>query len=350
MLKREKFLLEISAACDFYEPLARADFGECSRRLGAAREMAANFHASGGRATAACAALSKIADRLLEDICRVFLSRRPERAALAGAKFCVAALGGYGRGEMCPRSDIDIMFLFSGSLPKQLRSAVVDEFLYPLWNLHLKVGHVSLTSAEALENASKDAVFKNALLDARVVVGSKPLFGRFKSRFSLSVFLGRRRFFGQLMRLKRLRHEKFGWTPYLQEPDIKNGVGGLRDFQIMRTLARIYSGGDLRALVRSGALSAAQYMRLARAFEFLLGARIRLHCVASAPTETVDAEFQEALADFFEPQAEPSARIGAFMRRLYFAFRTIDFAAKTLRRRMRLKLPADMRGGFSAAS
>lgn len=336
---------QIDAACAFYEPLAKGDFGECGRRLEAARGAVKNFHESGGSALAGCGALAEIYDRLLLCIYELFAERRKGRPALAKTKFCVIALGGYGRREMCPRSDVDIMFLFSRSLSKQLKNTVADAFLYPLWNLRAKVGHVALTSTEALQNASRDPIFRNALLDARLVCGSAELFGRFGRKFALSAFLRKGEYTADIMRLKYVRHCKAGQTPYLQEPDIKNGIGGVRDFNSMLWELRLNAGsGSLAQAARRGVLSAPEYLRAMRALEFLLGVRARLHCISTTPTETIDAEFRESLAEFFEPGAAPlELRTEAFMRRLYGALTAVDFAVKTVERRLKLKPPDDIR-------
>ncbi len=344
MLNSDNIFQQLSTACNFSEAV---DNGSLSEKLKDAFKIVEKYHYKGGAGTIVCKANSFVVDKLLEAIFYAFKKNENVLLKNAESKFCVVALGGYGRCEMSPKSDVDIMLLFSRSVSKQIKTLIVDSFLYPLWNLGLKIGHVSVSSTEAISNAFNDPIFLNSIFDARFLFGSKALFSRFSSKFKLRLFIYKRTHFEHLMRLKRDRHEKFGWTAYLQEPNIKNGIGALRDFHTMRWKTKMSLGGDLRELVKGKIISAVEYLQTMRAFEFMLRVRNHLHYIATFPTDTIDAEYQPLLAEFFYPEiCDNSERIELFMRKLYFAFRTIDFVSKLTRKKMRLKLPDDVRNNM----
>lgn len=346
MLQSSEIFEQIKKACDFSTAIELGKQDLVLAKLKNALKIVEDFHLHGGAGTIVCQANCYVIDSLLTSIFNSFQKRRNKLHTEASKKFCVLALGGYGRCEMSPSSDVDIMLLFSRAVSKQLKASIVDMFLYPLWNLGLKIGHVSLTSTEAIDNAFKDPIFLNAIFDVRFLCGSQSLYSRFSSKFKLRLFMHKRTHFEHLMRLKRDRHEKFGWTPYLQEPNIKNGIGGLRDFHTMRWKTKMNFGGDIRELAKRKIISSTEYLQVMRAFEFLLRVRNHLHYISTFPTDTVDAEYQPKLADFFCRECNVSERIELFMRKLYFAFRTVDFVSKSARKRMRLKLPDDVRNNM----
>ena len=346
MLKQEEIINELKSVCNFSEMLKKGDVATLPKQLKNAFSIVRNFHNLGAGGVVVCKANSFIIDKLLESIYALFSHRRQRRFTEVANGFCILALGGYGREEMSPNSDVDIMLLFSARLSKQVRASVADEFLYPLWDLGLKIGHVSLTSREAIDNASADPIFKTALLDSRFLFGSQALYSRFISRFKLNFYLNKREHFEQLMRLKRDRHEKCGWTPYLQEPNIKNGIGALRDIHTMRWKTKLNFGGGLRSLAERKIISAKEYAQVMRAFDFLLRVRNHLHYIATFPTDVIDVEYQPKLADFFCSELPQSERVESFMRKIYFTFRKVDFVAKSARKRMRLKLPDDVKSNM----
>ncbi len=346
MLKLDEIFNVLGNACDFSEAFKAGGPKALSAQLKEAFAIVRDFHEHGAGGAIVCKANSYIVDKLLESVFAKFLRRRDKRLLDASENFCVLALGGYGREEMSPKSDIDIMILFSARLTKQVKTAVVDALLYPLWDLGLKIGHVSLTSREAIDNSAKDPIFKTSLLDARFLFGSKALHSRFRSRMAISSYLNKRAHFEQLMRLKRDRHEKCGWTPYLQEPNIKNGIGGLRDFQTMRWKTKLNFGEGLRALAERKIISAKEYAQVMKAFNFLLRVRNQLHYISTFPTDVVDIEYQTRLADFFYPELSANLRVESFMRKLYSAFKSVDFVSKSARKRMKLRLPDDVKGNM----
>ncbi len=308
------------------------------------RKIIEEAHNGGESGLRVCSALSLAADIAIGRLTAAFVKKRGRRAGAVAAKFCIVALGGYGRSELCPKSDIDIMILYSDDATERFKTLIVDEIMYPLWNTGFVLGHSSRTIAEAVEAAQSDILARNAMLDSRPVAGNLRLFSRFKRRFERFCRENSAGHFDALMRLKRDRHERYNWTPYLQEPNVKNGVGGLRDFQTMSWKTFLNFGtSDIRELVRRGIISVSEYASAVRARNFLLRVRNDMHYLSGRENDLLDLETQSKIArrlGFCEGSDEEC--VEAFMRRLYFAFRDIDGVAKTARKRMGLMLPGDV--------
>ena len=333
---------KISEHCEFSECLKTKDFALLSQQVKEAFEIVYDFHKRGAGGRVVCQANSFVCDLLLQAICKTLPSLVKVHQKYL-KNFCVVALGGYGRSEMSPNSDIDIMFLYSGRVSKNVKEEIADAFLYPLWNLGMKVGHVSLTRSEAIANANNDAVFAIALLDMRFLFGTKSVFANFKLRSDMAMLLNRRTRFAQIIRLAFERRKKFA-SAYVQEPNLKSGIGSLRDCQTLAWIAKLYFGDSVRELAKRKIITLSEYLDFLRKCDFLMRVRNQLHYIATSPTETVDAEYQPLLAEFFCPQIQDERqRTEFFMRKLYFAFRSIDFLLRTCRSRMRLPLPRDIK-------
>ena len=303
---------------------------------------ASHFAGMGGRTI--CRAHALAVDKIIEYLYSLFLMRRKSRCKNLASKFCIVALGGYGRFELCPKSDIDIMFLYDKGSSERLKSIVVDEIAYPLWDLGLKLGHSSRTCAEAISDAREDILLRNSMLDARIVCGSSALYSVFLERFNALCFSRKSEHFDELMRLKRDRHSKYGWTPYLQEPNVKNGVGGLRDAQTMAWKTRLNFGSNsLRELAARSIISIAEYKAVWRAYDFLLRLRNDMHYHFDRENDLLDLETQPKIAvRLGYTKGSEIERVEEFMRKVYYSFRAIDSVSKTARKRMGLSLPGDV--------
>ncbi|HVU37248.1 MAG TPA: [protein-PII] uridylyltransferase [Opitutales bacterium] len=253
----------------------------------------------------------------------------------------LVALGGYGRSELCPYSDVDLMFLFPlGAKPKVLepiQKAYTDEILYPLWDLGQKIGHSTRTIKEAIEEAKKDMSTKNALLESRLITGSAGLFQVFSQAYN-NFCRGENP--NEYIKARLLdqasRREKYGNTVFLQEPEIKNGVGGLRDYHNILWMARIrLNAGSLDELVERQFLQGPECDALNAAYDFLLRTRNELHFSSSHPTDLLDLEKQPQVAlNLGYTQENVFRRIEIFMRDYYQHAQAIYQLSTILERRL----------------
>ena len=207
---------------------------------------------------------------------------------------CVVATGGYGRGTLAPFSDIDLLFL----TPHQASThtlAAVEYMLYFLWDLGLKVGHATRSIAECLAEGAKDLTIRTALLDARFLAGDAALFETFHVSFRAACKeSGAAEYIAAKQAEREARHRRFGDSPFVVEPNIKEGRGGLRDLQTLYWIARYmfdtYTMGELADV--AGVLSAEEARHARRSWEFLWTLRFHLHYVAGRAEERLTFDLQ----------------------------------------------------------
>ena len=287
------------------------------------------------------AIIDSLVSRLFDHAVALYASTRgPTPAAVS-----MMALGGYGRNELAPWSDIDVMFLY----PTKSKPAVVEPFqahltqevLYPLWDCGLKVGHSTRKVEEVFVQAKKEIMTMTALLESRYLAGSAALCDSF--------LLAYRNFYTTddpkgyiLARLEdqSARREKFGNTVFNQEPDIKNGVGGLRDYQNTLWMARVKLGiTRMDELAAEGHLSAADVAEFSSAYDFLLRVRNDLHFQSIRPTDMLNLDSQPRVAlNLGYTQEALLARVEAFMQDYYRAAQTIFQTSKTVESRLALAI------------
>jgi [protein-PII] uridylyltransferase len=219
----------------------------------------------------------------------------------AGEHLAIVAVGGYGRGELAPYSDVDLLFLLPYK-PTPYTEQVVEYLLYLLWDLGLKVGHSTRSTEECLRQAKSDLTIRTALLEARYVWGDEALFRGLKQRFESEIVRGGAAQFVEAKLAERdARHLRVGDSRYQLEPNIKEGKGGLRDLHTLFWIAKyIYCIDDVKKLVELGVLSAAESQRFARAHNFLWTVRAHLHYLAGRAEERLT----------FDRQAEIGRRMG----------------------------------------
>ena len=214
------------------------------------------------------------------------------------AELAVVATGGYGQGMLAPFSDIDLLFLtIEDAAPDTL--TVVEFMLYLLWDLGLKVGHATRSIEQCLAEAANDATIATALLDARRIVGPVASFDAFRSRFRAArAQAGAHDYIGLKQAERATRHGRYGDSPFVVEPNIKEGRGGLRDMQTLLWIARyafdIGSFSDLAgANAPGGGLLTETEARLARrSLDFLWTLRLHLHYVAGRAEERLTFDLQ----------------------------------------------------------
>jgi [protein-PII] uridylyltransferase len=160
----------------------------------------------------------------------------------------VLAIGGYGRGELAPFSDVDLMFLVK-SRRSQKDAQQIQRMLCLLWDMGLQVGHSVRTLKEALQMGREDLVSLNSMLDARLIVGNEELYEEFEERFSQAIKRGRKSVEERMLRSIEDRHLSQGGTAFIQEPDIKEAKGGLRDFNF-GWIAALYPGQRIEQVLQ----------------------------------------------------------------------------------------------------
>ena len=236
--------------------------------------------------------------RLLDDILRALFAHATRAAypganPTAGERIAVVATGGYGRGELAPHSDVDVLFLLPDK-PTPWIEQVVECVLYTLWDLGLKVGHATRSLDECMRRALGDHTIATALLEARYVAGDEALFAELRRRFSGEVVEGTGAGFVRAKLDERgRRHRRMGDSRYVLEPNIKDGKGGVRDLQTLFWIAKyLYRVDDVAALVARGVLTGEEYARFAKAQEFLWTVRCHLHYLAGRAEERLTFDVQ----------------------------------------------------------
>ena len=243
---------------------------------------------------------------------------------------CILATGGYGRGELSPLSDIDLMFLYPkssmGKSLDKLKEIMTREILYPLWDSGLKVGHASREINEALSESQKDIRNKNSMLDSRFVCGDRKIAKKFIVKFLK--FCRRNQpllYLNELLRHQTERRESKGSTIFLQAPDVKNGVGGLRDYQGILWMSKVkFNLESLKGLIERQYLTEHEANSFEESYSFLLRVRNELHFRSTRPVDILHLEKQPEIAlglgydhdDIFR-------RVEAFMEDYYTKAQTI---------------------------
>src|SRR5580692_4988321 len=211
----------------------------------------------------------------------------------AGEKLAIVAVGGYGRGEMAPFSDIDLLFLLPYKQTPHTEQ-VVEFLLYLLWDLGLKVGQAVRSVADCLRYAKADLTIRTALLEARYIWGEQALYSELKQHFDAEILRGTAAQFVEAKLAERdARHIRVGDSRYQLEPNVKEGKGGLRDLHTLYWIAKyIYRIDDVAKLVELGVLSAEESTRFERAQAFLWTVRCHLHYLAGRAEERLTFDLQ----------------------------------------------------------
>ena len=257
--------------------------------------------------------------RLRSDTIDILLDALFLRAGPGAATISLVATGGYGRAELCPLSDIDLLVL----VPRHsaANKALVEVILYPLWDLGLKVGQSVRTVTECSNYAKDDLHLHVALLETRHLCGSAELYAQLEAK-TAALLSGQawKPFARAIVESQRARREKAGGSAYLQEPDLKNGVGALRDVQGCVWIARTARNGVGSAgLASSGFLPSSDLQKFEEARQVLLRLRCELHFQVTRPTEHLSLERQNTMSEGLGYVGSLTERIGAMMREYFDA-------------------------------
>ena len=275
---------------------------------------------SGASGFEVVSALTELVDGVIVDRYRAAVRSFDESTAARGLQHCcVVALGGYGRRELAPYSDIDLMFLFRPQ-GKEIMSELSRRMLHHLWDLGFQVGHSVRTISDCLELPGHDLAVKTSLLEARFLAGGPRLFDDFQHRYARRVIArGVDRFIAQKMEERRREYEKFGETIYLLEPNVKKSKGGLRDLHTLQWAGMVrYGSGTIQDLAGRGILSRADYLAIADARDFLWRVRALLHFHAGSAQEILSFDEQIWLAERFGFEDRPHLlAVEQFMQQYY---------------------------------
>jgi [protein-PII] uridylyltransferase len=256
-------------------------------------------HQAGGGGREICARRAELVDILLR---YVFGGAAATARGNGEPKVPLAliALGGYGRGELNPFSDIDVMLLHhqrAKEISPDLEE-MVNQVLYLLWDSGFKVGHSTRSIKEAIAQANRDMRTKTAMLESRFLAGDNELAREFREQFRSKCVEGHEREYVEMrMQDQVARHNKFGDSVYLQEPNLKSGCGGLRDYQNLLWMTYFKEGSlSTNQLVGKDWLSESDQRRIEGAYDFLLRLRTDLHYATGRATDILHINLQEQIS------------------------------------------------------
>lgn len=230
---------------------------------------------------------------------------------LFASPFALVAVGGYGRSELCPSSDVDVLLLYGAELPPAA-DEISRGLFHPLWDLGLDLGHGVRSIKDCLRLAREDTQVLTSLLDTRLIAGDEGLVSRFLHEFSERLLHGHARAFGQwVLEHNAARRAEYGDSSGLLEPELKNGLGGLRDVHQVHWLTQVLAaapsspGGD-------PPLGAEDRADLEQDYHFVLNARTALHLAAGRKTDRLVFDLQPQVARALGfTGADPSSDEGA---------------------------------------
>ncbi len=289
------------------------------------------MHDGGASGLASVQAHARLMDGILQTLFRL-ASGDASGEGLTPSPVVLVALGGYGRGELHPSSDIDLMVIHDGELTAYVRR-LTQEILYTLWDLGLQVGHSLRSLADCVAIARTDFPSRTSMQEARYLAGSRRLFNRFRRVLAENVY--RRdfaRFLETTLAERDQRYRKHGASPYIGEPNIKESAGGLRDIHTAMWLgATKFGARTLQELCEKGVISAREQRQADEALTFLWRVRNELHFLAGHRNDVLARDLQPQIARRFGYEDGPTMLgVERFMRDYYLHARAIHRVSRRL--------------------
>ncbi|MBI3629659.1 MAG: [protein-PII] uridylyltransferase [Candidatus Rokubacteria bacterium] len=289
------------------------------------------MHDGGASGLASVQAHARLMDGILQTLFRL-ASGDASGEGLTPGPVVLVALGGYGRGELHPSSDIDLMVIHDGELTAYVRR-LTQEILYTLWDLGLQVGHSLRSLADCVAIARTDFPSRTSMQEARYLAGSRRLFNRFRRVLAENVY--RRdfaRFLETTLAERDQRYRKHGASPYIGEPNIKESAGGLRDIHTAMWLgATKFGARTLQELCEKGVISAREQRQADEALTFLWRVRNELHFLAGHRNDVLARDLQPRIARRFGYEDGPTMLgVERFMRDYYLHARAIHRVSRRL--------------------
>lgn len=261
-------------------------------------------------------------------------------------RLCVASVGGYGRGELCPRSDLDLLFLHPYKMDRYVE-ALTESILYPLWDLGMDVGHSVRNVRETVRMAAADDSVRTALMDCRMIVGDEEFYREAVAEIEKFLFYANAdRFIEGKLKEMQARHAKFGATVYVLEPNVKEGKGGLRDLHTAIWAVRIkFKCRDLKELRNKGVLAAKTIRAVEHAQDWLLRVRNELHTLTGKKSDVLTFEVQDRMAGIFGYRSRGrDLAVERFMRTYYLNAAMTAHLAEEILEQVDRFLPEGIRG------
>ncbi len=243
----------------------------------------------------------------------------------SGERLGLVATGGYGRGELAPLSDIDLLFLRPYKQTPR-GEQIVEFMLYLLWDLGLKVGHATRTVEESLRYAERDQTIRTALLEARYLWGDRALFDELQRGFAQKFYTGDGRDFVDAKLAERdQRHHRMGDSRYVVEPNVKEGKGGLRDLHLLFWIAKyLYRVSEPGELVAKGVLTKEEARHFERAERFFSTVRCHIHYLTNRADDRLSFDLQREIAGRLGYQDRPGSRgVERFTKHYYLHAKTV---------------------------
>ena len=306
------------------------------------------WHDAGGGGREIARQRSDMVDILFRELFEDVV-RRVAKKSLAG-RLSVLAFGGYGRRELTPMSDVDILFLQDKSTMDKEVEEIIRQTLVALWDIGFKVGHATRSISEAVEKCNEDPITKTSMLECRLLAGEREIFNRFKERFQEECVRGRADQYiaWRLANQAELRG-KYGRTVFMQEPNIKSGTGGLRDYQSLLWISQFKLGVNTTAkLVEAKILRDGDRRRLEKSYDFMLRTRAAMQYINGRSADVLTLQLQGRVANEFSyPQKNILRKVEAFMRDYYGHARTIYLVTEDALQKMEARPITRPQGIFS---
>ncbi|MFC7299408.1 [protein-PII] uridylyltransferase [Herminiimonas aquatilis] len=238
------------------------------------------------------------------------------------ASAALVAVGGYGRGELFPHSDVDVLILLQDA-PDEALQGKLEELIQLFWDIGLEIGHSIRTIDECLSESAADITVQTSLLEARLIMGNKAQFELLKERCDAA--MDPRAFFQDKTLELRQRHAKYEDTPYSLEPNCKESPGGLRDLQVILWVAKAAGLGDSwPALAERGLITPTEARQLKQKERALKDVRIRLHIIANRREDRLVFDIQTAIAESIGFKSTETRRASEYlMQRYYLAAKAV---------------------------
>jgi len=271
---------------------------QAREKLADGREKIRQQHIAGSPGNQVCEDISELTDQVVLEIYRTALQDLSEDGPdKLRDRIALVAHGGYGRREMAPYSDVDVMLLHPPDLAERI-VPLAGRLLRDLGDAGLQVGHSVRTPQQALDLATSDATVRTTLMEARLLAGDQALCDGFLEQFRRVCRKNLNRVLGEIQEARSEERSRYGETIYLLEPNIKRSRGGLRDWQLLRWGAFARFGNPQPDRLRhSNHLSPADYLALSSAREFLLKLRNELHFQAKRSNDSLDRAEQLRIAE-----------------------------------------------------